>query len=75
MERGGLTTVSLGAEIHLMRELLDRYTDAPMDFADACVVRLAELHPESQVCTVDRHFQFFRKNSREVIPILAPFPA
>jgi predicted nucleic acid-binding protein len=44
-----------------------------MDFADACVVRLAELNDTLTVCTVDGHFRFFRKNGREPIPLIAPF--
>ena len=74
-ERGGLTLLSLSGELHALHELLDRYGDAPMDFADACVVRLAELLPDSAVCTLDGHFCFFRKNGNEVIPLLAPFAA
>ena len=54
-------------------ELLNRYADIPMDFADACVVRLAELHTDATVCTTDSDFRIFRKHSRESIPLLAPF--
>jgi len=75
IERGGLTWLSLAGELHALRELLDRYKDAPMDFADACVVRLAELYPDTMVCTLDGQFRFFRKSGREVIPLLAPFGA
>lgn len=73
VERGGLTSVSLSGELPVLRNLLDRYSDAPMDFADACVVRLAELHPNVAVCTTDGQFRFFRKNGHEPIPLLAPF--
>ena len=45
----------------------------PMDFADACVVRLAELHAGGTVCTTDGDFRIFRKNGRESISLLAPF--
>lgn len=75
VEHGGLTPVSLGGELSALRELLDRYADAPMDFADACVVRLAELHADVRVCTTDGHFRFFRKNGHELIPLLSPFVA
>jgi predicted nucleic acid-binding protein len=75
IEDGGLQMVSLGAELRAIRGLLDRYADIPMDFADACVVRLAELHPDATVCTTDGHFQFYRKLQRENIPLLAPFAA
>ena len=73
VERGRLTPVFLGGELTALRELLDRYADASMDFADACVVRLAELNTGSTVCTTDGDFRFFRKNGREPISLLAPF--
>lgn len=38
-----------------------------------CVVRLAELNPEATVCTTDSDFRFYRKNEREILPLLAPF--
>jgi predicted nucleic acid-binding protein len=73
VEQGGLTPVFLGGEFAVLRELLDHYADTPMDFADACIVRLAEIHADSMVCTTDRDFRFFRKNGREPISLLAPF--
>ena len=73
IERGGLTLVPLAAELRPIRALLDRYANTPMDFADACVVRLAELYPDITVCTTDGHFKFFRKHGREPIPLIAPF--
>ncbi len=73
VERGQLTPVSLASELSLIRSLLDQYADAPMDFADACVVRLAELHADAKVCTTDRDFQFYRRNGREPMVLVAPF--
>lgn len=69
----GMQTFALGNELPAIASLLNRYADTPMDFADACVVRLAELHPDATVCTTDGHFKFFRKHQRENIPLLAPF--
>ena len=73
VEQGGLTPVFLGGELPVLRELLNRYADTPMNFADACVVRLAEIYQGSMVCTTDGDFRFFRKNGREPISLLAPF--
>jgi len=75
VERGGLTPVFLGGELPALRALLNRYADTPMDFADACVVRLAELHADSPVCTTDGDFHIFRKHEREPISLVAPFAA
>jgi uncharacterized protein len=70
---GRLNPVSLSNELLPIASLLKRYADAPMDFADACVVRISEIHPDSLVCTTDGHFKFFRKHQRENIALLAPF--
>jgi predicted nucleic acid-binding protein len=75
VEQNDLVLVSLVGETAAIRILTERYADAPMDFADACVVRLAELHPGALVCTTDGHFRFFRKNSEEPIALLAPVAA
>lgn len=64
---------SLSNELDAVRALLDRYADIPMDFADACVIRLSELHSEFVVCTTDTDFRFYRKNESDLIPLLAPF--
>lgn len=73
VERGRLQPVSLVTELSAISKLLDHYADVPMDFADACIVRLAELNSLLKVCTVDRHFLFFRKNGEQPIPLIAPF--
>jgi predicted nucleic acid-binding protein len=52
--------------------LLSKYAPR-MDLADACVVRLSEIFPRARVLTVDRRdFGVYRRNGREVIPLLAP---
>src|SRR5437899_1045478 len=51
--RGRVTAVPLSNELLLIGSLLTKYADAPMDFADACVVRLAEMNAQHEVCTVD----------------------
>jgi hypothetical protein len=53
VEQNDLELVSLAGQISNVRALMDRYADTPMDFADACVVRLVEIHPDATVCTTD----------------------
>ena len=43
-----------------------------MDFADACLVRMTELHERSSVLTTDCHFRIYRRNGRQIIPLRAP---
>ena len=73
VERGHLTLVSLAGELPLVRRLLDQYSDTPMDFADACIVRLAEIYADATVCTTDRDFRIYRRNGRDLITVIAPF--
>jgi uncharacterized protein len=52
--------------------LIRRYQDTPMSFADACLVRMAELRDEATIFTTESDFQIYRKSSRKVIPLLIP---
>jgi uncharacterized protein len=52
--------------------LIAQYHSVPMDFADACVVRLSELLTGCPVLTVDSDFRVFRKNRRETIRTIMP---
>ncbi len=52
--------------------LMQKYKNIPMSLADACLVRMAELHTNSPVLTFDDDFKIYRKNPRQVIPILSP---
>jgi predicted nucleic acid-binding protein len=52
--------------------LIRRYQDAPMSFADACLVRMAELRGEAVILTTDPDFRIYRKKGRQVIRLLIP---
>ena len=53
--------------------LLKKYRDRDMDLADACIVRMSELMREAHVITVDRRdFTVYRRNGRDLIPVIAP---
>jgi len=53
-------------------DLLTKYQDCPMSLADACLVRMTELHRLSKVWTVDtRDFRIYRRNGRESVPFVA----
>lgn len=59
-------------EADAVMRLMDRYRDVPMSFTDACLVRMAEIDSKSQVLTLDRDFQIYRKNGRQIIPAILP---
>jgi len=52
--------------------LLRKYQGVPMDLADACLVRLSELHTDCTVWTTDSDFRIYRRHGRQVIPTLRP---
>ena len=47
-----------------MRALMDKYSDVPMDLADASLVVLAENLNETHVFTLDSHFRAYRLRDR-----------
>jgi uncharacterized protein len=53
--------------------LLRKYADQPMSLADACLVRMAELHDNCKIFTTDRDFLVYRRKGRSTLPLLAPF--
>lgn len=63
---------NLGTEVGALKGLLEQYQDTPMDLADACLVRMAELYPSSRVMTLDRDFLVYRKERRAAIPLIMP---
>jgi uncharacterized protein len=62
----------LSVEINAVFELLSRYQSVPMSLADACLVRMAEMYPQSSVLTLDNDFKIYRKNRKEVISVIMP---
>ena len=64
--------MSLADQHSAILTMVRRYTDVPMSLADACLVRLAELHPQSPVLTLDSDFAVYRKNGRQVITMICP---
>ena len=44
-----------------------------MDLVDACIVRMTELMRDSRVVTLDRaDYTVYRRNGRELIPLIVP---
>jgi predicted nucleic acid-binding protein len=73
VRRGAVkVTFSLGEEVEAIEELLVRYRNVPIDFADACLVRMAELTPRSTLLTFDGDFSIYRIHGRKPIPRLMP---
>ncbi|CDM97745.1 MAG: PIN domain-containing protein [Limnospira sp. PMC 1291.21] len=62
----------LNEEAASIQELSRRYQSVPMSLADACIVRMAELYPQSMVLTLDSDFTIYRKNRNQEIPLIMP---
>lgn len=60
------------AEVESVRALMKKFATVPMSLADACVVRMTELDPNSVVLTLDGDFKVYRRNKRQVVPMLMP---
>ncbi|MFH1351883.1 MAG: PIN domain-containing protein [Pseudomonadota bacterium] len=58
--------------VNQIKWLLQKYSDVPMSLSDACLVRMSEMHADSPVLTLDDDFRVYRKNKRQIIPILSP---
>ncbi len=66
----------LAKELPAVLALASKYFEQPMDLADACLVRMAELTARSRIWTIDRRdFSAYRRNGRQVIPCEFPVNA
>ena len=65
-------TFDLETEFESVAALMRRYADVPMDLADACLVRMSELHRDCRVLTTDSDFRFYRRFGRQVVPLICP---
>ncbi len=72
--RRGAIEVGFRVEDHVdsVIKLMAKYTNVPMSLADACLVRMSELHADAEVMTVDSDFRVYRRHGRRTIPVLAP---
>lgn len=62
----------LSVEVEAIEILMQRYQSVPMSLADACLVRMSEIHGETLVMTLDSDFRIYRKNRNQEIPVIMP---
>lgn len=75
MVRDGILRVAFdpSAELDHLCNLARRYADRHPDLADLCLIRMSELYPRHSLVTVDEaNFRVYRRNKREVIPLICP---
>jgi len=70
----GILVISfrMDAELRDLLKLVERYASVPMSIADACLVRMSELTPDSAILTFDRDFRVYRRGGRHSIPVIMP---
>ncbi|HOV18235.1 type II toxin-antitoxin system VapC family toxin [Ottowia sp.] len=56
-----------------VRALFERYDNVPASLADACLLRMSELHEPCKVFTLDRDFQIYRRHGRRTVPVISPW--
>lgn len=62
---------SLAENLRRVGELMLRFKNVPMSFADACLVSLNERR-EGSIFTLDTDFHIYRKHDREVLDLIIP---
>ena len=75
MLREGLIKIGFNCSDNIpqLEALAARYADRCPDLADLCLIRMSELFPGHSIITVDREdFRVYRRNKREIIPIICP---
>jgi uncharacterized protein len=73
LQKGALS-VAFRIEEHVgaLRKLIQRYSDTPMSLADACIVRMAEIHEQHAILTLDSDFWIYRKHGRVALRLIHP---
>jgi predicted nucleic acid-binding protein len=58
----GLYGIAISAEAHWnnIEALLAKYSDRPISFADACLIRCAEIHEDARIATFDNDFTVYK---------------
>ncbi len=66
VKAGALTLESINVcDLHRIEALIKKYSDLPMDFADACLVYLGEKLNIHEVATIDRDFSIYRLKGKK----------
>jgi predicted nucleic acid-binding protein len=62
----------LAKHIEQVTKLMEKYSDAPMSLADACLVRMTEALAAPVILTTDTDFRIYRRHGRQVVPCITP---
>lgn len=63
---GGVSIVDISSEdLRYIIELVQKYSDLPVDFADATLIALCERLKIGEVASVDKHFTIYRTRGKK----------
>jgi predicted nucleic acid-binding protein len=66
VQRGAVEIHNIeNTDFQRLKELTEKYRDLPMDFADSCLVYLAEKLNLNTIATIDRDFSIYRIHGRK----------
>lgn len=66
VSRGGVEIFNIeSSDFKRVKELTEKYRDLPMDFADSCLVLIAEKLGINTIATIDRDFSIYRIKGRK----------
>jgi uncharacterized protein len=67
---GTVEVIDIGADLDRIAELMAKYEDVPMDFADAGLVAVAERERLDTIFTLDEDFRIYRIGGRRAFRIV-----
>jgi len=70
--RALIISFRLSENMDRVLDLMNKYADVPMSFADACLVRMTEVLPEPILLKTDSDFRIYRRLGRNSVPCLLP---
>jgi len=70
--RAVVCAFDLPENIEAVLELMEKYADIPMSFADSCLVRMTETLADPTLLTTDIDFRIYRRHGRRTIPCVMP---
>lgn len=73
LQNGALAVAfRLEEHVRVLHRLLRKYRDTPMSLADACIIRMAEIHEDPRVLTLDSDFTIYRRRGRLPLTLMYP---
>lgn len=73
LRRGAvIPSFHLDKELEAVLELIAKYANVPMSFADACLVRMTETMRDTLLLTADSDFRIYRRHTRQAIHCALP---